>query len=283
MGSTFTEGAIQQHISKLRNKMADLNVAPVPAPPKRGAVTSKPSSIYAQKTRAGPQPPQPVASKTQSKTSAKPGEIGTNRTSPTTKRSTRRKATTMKRSDSDGGHTGDEFDGASDDDFTGATNNHGKRGRATARRGSDHTAKKATNKPPVEGIVETHAVMQELADADAKFEAQYGHKQDFQPGTPHDQGPVWLQPSIEGRTEAWNVRTPFPMAADQPFDYGEEEEEEESFMSPIATTPAGAPTTGQPVILTSISKPFAGGQDQQVSPTSILQMVSTIFSSCYLN
>lgn len=35
MGPAFTEGAIQQHIAKLRNKMAELNVSPVPGAPRR--------------------------------------------------------------------------------------------------------------------------------------------------------------------------------------------------------------------------------------------------------
>lgn len=61
MGATFTEGAIQQHIAKLRTKMATLNVAPVPGPPKRGQVVNQASAVYSQKSRAGP-PPQPLAS-----------------------------------------------------------------------------------------------------------------------------------------------------------------------------------------------------------------------------
>lgn len=59
MGSNFSEGAIVQHIAKLRSKMADLNVAPVPAPPKRGQIASRPSSVYTTKARAGPPPSQP--------------------------------------------------------------------------------------------------------------------------------------------------------------------------------------------------------------------------------
>lgn len=60
MGANFSEGAIVQHIAKLRTKMADLNVAPVPGPPKRGQGASRPSSVYTTKTRAGP-PPAPPA------------------------------------------------------------------------------------------------------------------------------------------------------------------------------------------------------------------------------
>lgn len=125
MGSTFTEGAITQHLSKLRSKMADLNVVPVPDAPKRGAVTTKPSSVYAQKNRAGPALPQPVASKAQGRKAASGNAVSkTNK-----KRVIKQKPEFIKRSESDDGHTDDEFDGASEDDFVVDRSTGGKRKR----------------------------------------------------------------------------------------------------------------------------------------------------------
>lgn len=125
MGSTFTEGAITQHLSKLRSKMAELNVVPVPDAPKRGAVTNKPSSVYAQKGRAGPAPPQPIASKTQAKRAASNAAA----TGPNKKRVSRRKPGFIKRSESDDGQSEDEFNGGSDDDFVGDRNTLGRQKR----------------------------------------------------------------------------------------------------------------------------------------------------------
>lgn len=64
MGANFSEGAIVQHIAKLRGKMADLNVAPVPGPSKRGQAASRPSSVYTSKSRANPPPAPPSISAT---------------------------------------------------------------------------------------------------------------------------------------------------------------------------------------------------------------------------
>lgn len=130
MGSTFTEGAITQHLSKLRAKMAELNVVPVPEAPKRGAVTNKPSSVYAQKGRAGPPLPQPVASKTQARQAA--SRTAANGTAK--KRSTKKKTGFIKRSESDDGQTDDEFDGGSDDDFVADRNAGNKRRRGAGTR-----------------------------------------------------------------------------------------------------------------------------------------------------
>lgn len=92
MGSTFSEGAIIQHISKLRAKMAELNVAPVPPPTKRGAVTTRPSVVYSQRPAQGsslllpPPPPQLTPPRTRGKGRKAPAK---------------RTATKIKRSESD--------------------------------------------------------------------------------------------------------------------------------------------------------------------------------------
>lgn len=118
MGSTFTEGSIVQHLAKLRNKMESVNNVPVPPPTRRGAVTSKPSAIYAPKSRlllppvpranAGknrPRPPPPVFDGEISPTSHQPSTRG-------------RKASNIaiKRSSSDDDGSDDEFVDRSEDE-----------------------------------------------------------------------------------------------------------------------------------------------------------------------
>lgn len=99
MGSTFSEGAIIQHISKLRTKMAELNVAPVPPPTKRGSVTTRPSAVYAQRNAQTdlllPAPPAPHLPPPKTRSKGK-------------KASAKRAFTRIKRSDSDVGEDQEE-------------------------------------------------------------------------------------------------------------------------------------------------------------------------------
>ena len=61
MGPTFTDGAIIQHLAKLRNLMAAVGI-PVPPPVKRGTVTKSPSKIYGSgaNPRVKPEPIEPL-------------------------------------------------------------------------------------------------------------------------------------------------------------------------------------------------------------------------------
>src|SRR5271155_251207 len=56
MGQNFTEGAIVQHLAKLRRRMVEANVR-VPPALRRGAITMEPSSVYAPKGRKAIAPP----------------------------------------------------------------------------------------------------------------------------------------------------------------------------------------------------------------------------------
>lgn len=266
MGSTFSEGAIQQHISKLRNKMAELNVAPVPAAAKRGTVTVKPSSVYGQKSRAGPAPQQPVASKSQARAAVARSKSNT-ATGPPAKRANRRRQTTIKRSESDEGPTDDEFDGASDDDFEASPNASGKRGRGVGRQ-SAYSPLVASHVPPPGG--DAAQMYQALADADARYDA-------FRAAHPHldleRANPMLVQQWIADFAAKGTIANLPGYVShygqlSQSAGFVAEEEEEEDEEASRANAPGR---------FTAYNPEQSGySQDEQLSPTSISQMVGVL-------
>jgi len=176
MGSTFTEGAIQQHIAKLRNKMAELNVAPVPGPPRRGAVTNRPSGVYTQKTRTGPPPPPPASAATRRRsTTVAQSLLGEEQEQGNGARRTgsKRKGRTsqIKRSESDVGESDGEFEDAEDAQYTNSGSNKRKRGgRGNGGQSRARKVRKSTPDPNNDPMVT--AIMQRLQEADCEFDAQ---------------------------------------------------------------------------------------------------------------
>lgn len=266
MGSTFSEGAIQQHISKLRNKMAELNVAPVPAAAKRGTVTVKPSSVYGQKSRAGPAPQQPAASKSQARATTTRSKSNATAVPPA-KRTNRRKQTTIKRSESDEGPTDDEFGGASDDEFEASPNASGKRGRRAAREDTASTTAAPRVPPPGGDAAQTY---QALADADARFDA-------FMTAHPHIDlnraPPMLVQQWIADYAANGTIADPpgtlshYGQLAHHAGFVAEEEEEEDEEPSQV-----GAP--GQ--FTAYHPERFGFSRDERLSPTSISRTVSVL-------
>lgn len=249
MGSTFTEGAITQHLSKLRNKMAELNVVPVPEASKRGSVTNKPSSVYAQKGRAALAPPQPVASKTQARNVA-----ATSRVTKTAgqKRSARRKTDFIKRSESDDGRTDDEFDGGSDDDFDADRNLRNKR-----QRGVDDAqgqARRQVSNPPSK-VFDVSTTLKAFIDADVRHKATTSEAQQARINQ-------YVDASIENMASRGLASRDGQLL--QNAGYEEEEEDDQA-----AQDRGGQVSPSR----TYVSNPFAIRQDQ-VSPMSISRMVS---------
>lgn len=273
MGSAFSEGAIQQHIAKLRNQMAELNVAPVPGPPRRGNVTKRPSSIYTQKTRAGPPPPPPPpASKARARTMNQVDDEGQGSTG---KAKPKRRATgrNIKRSASDVAASDDEFAGADSDDFNPQQTAGGrKRKQSGASRGRANTSRRVSNSHAAD-ISTTNSIMRTLSDADAQFEAQQAmNGGQHLPGQEHMFG---IQNSIEGNGQAGNNFVPqqtyggyagFMANAAE----GEEEEEEEDDLPMLARNQLLQARQG------NAAAPLQYSQEEQISPTS---QVSTS-SSC---
>lgn len=271
MGSAFSEGAIQQHIAKLRNQMAELNVAPVPGPPRRGNVTKKPSSIYTQKARAGPAPPPPPpASKTRARTMTQAdsdvqGGIGKARA----KR--RLNSRNIKRSASDIGDSEEEFDGASNDEFDPEqVAGSRKRKQSSASRGRANTSRRVSNSQ-IAAMSKTNDIMRTLSDADARFEAQYG-------GTrghifPGEENMFNVQNSIEENVgRAGNdlmPQPPFNGYAGYMASGGQGEEEEEEELPLIARNQLLARQAAP-------AAPLPFSQEEQISPTSTSHMVSVV-------
>ena len=158
MGATFTEGAIQQHISKLRTKMATMNVAPVPGPPlKRGQMATKPSTVYSSKVRAGPAPVQPMLPV---KARARRATTTASQRNGVTKGRGGRAGRTIKRSASDDSDSEDEYMPKHEYvDNTSGTPNHANR-QFSSRNLSNNQA------PPSD---EATRVIDELTRADAVF------------------------------------------------------------------------------------------------------------------
>lgn len=256
MGSTFTEGAIQQHISKLRNKMAELNVAPVPAAPRRGTVTNKPSAVYGQKGRAGLAPQQPVASKVQARSTS--ARNTTTKTRP--KRIARGKAAPIKRSESDENQTDDEFGGASDDDFVAEPNTNGKRTRVPAY-AQGPAAKKIPDPDPFANSI-TAKIMRKLAAADEQYFAEKARKERE---VRSNQEATFMHNSIE-HTEGLDAFTQYG----QRMEIGRHEEEEDVNQPGISFNPANQPNTY------NVPNSFDMQHDDQLSPTSVTPMVSNV-------
>jgi len=275
MGSSFTEGAIQQHIAKLRNQMAELNVAPVPGPPKRGNVTKRPSSIYTQKARAGPAPPPPPpASKARVRTTTQTGDEGQESSG---KAGPKRRATTrnIKRSASDVGDSDEEFAGASEDEFQPEqVAGNKKRKRSAGSRGRAAPSRRVSNAQAA-AMSKTNDIMRALSDADARFDAmQYGAYDDhpvsgqdnslnihnsIEGNDGHAHGALALRPSFAGFTGY--------MGNAGQGEEGEEEEEEDLPLmarNQLVTRQAPPPT------------PLPFSQEEQISPTSTSHMVSTV-------
>lgn len=276
MGSSFSEGAIQQHIAKLRNQMAELNVAPVPGPPRRGNVTKRPSSIYTQKGRAGAPPPAPPpASKARARTTTQADDAGQGVNG---KARPKRRATTrnIKRSASDVGDSDEEFAGASEDDFqpeqvAGSRKRKqsgGSRGRATASRRVSNAQAAAMSK--------TNDIMRALSDADARFDAMQCGANDGH-SNPGQDNTFNIHNSVEGNDgHAHSTFTPRPSFsgfAGYVENAGQGEEEEEEELPLIARNQLLARQAPAPAPL-----PFS--QEEQISPTSTSHLVSivTVFS-----
>lgn len=262
MGSTFTEGAIQQHIAKLRNKMAELNVAPVPGPPRRGAVTNRPSGVYTQKSRAGPPPPPATSNRRRSNTVGRTpqGEeqeqtIGARRVG--AKRKGR--ATQIKRSDSDAGESDEEFEGAEEDpEYAEQSSNKRKRG-GRGGNGVQVPTRKVRKSNPNPGYDSKVAeIMESLRQADCRYDAQVAavggdiEHDDVEHSVEHTNGPT---------AHTQGVQFDYSQYAQTGQDQGEDEEEED-----LDTNHPGAEFPLQ------IHCDFQYGQDDQVSPTS--QVVS---------
>lgn len=273
MGSSFSEGAIQQHIAKLRNQMAELNVAPVPGPPRRGSVTKRPSSVYTQKGRAGAPPPDPLPpSKARARTRTQADDDGQGANG---KARPRRRATTrnIKRSASDVGDSDEEFAGASEDDFqpeevAGSKKRKqsgGSRGRATASRRVSNSQAAAMSK--------TNDIMRALSDADARFDAmQYGGN-DGGHQVPGQDNMFNIHNSVEGNDgNAHSTFTPRPSFsgfAGYVGNAGQGEEEEEEELPLIARNQLLARQAPAP-------EPLPFSQEEQISPTFTSHMVSIV-------
>ena len=276
MGSAFSEGAIQQHIAKLRNQMAELNVAPVPGPPRRGNVTKKPSSIYTQKARAGPLPPAPPpASKAHVQTMNQPESDVQGRTG---KARSKRRAPTRnvtKRSASDVGDSDEEFAGvSSDDEQPEETAGNRKRKQSRVSQGRGNTERRVSNSQAA-AMSKTNEIMRALSDADARFEAHYGSNRS--PPIPVQDSIFIAHNSIEGNDFAPNNNL-MPQSGIDGFagytmNNGQEDEEEEE----------GLPIMARKQLLSQRAAgqaPISFNHEEQISPTSTSHMVSNGLVLC---
>ena len=276
MGSAFSEGAIQQHIAKLRNQMAELNVAPVPGPPRRGNVTKKPSSIYSQKARAGP-PPQapPPASKARAQTITQPEDDGQESTG---KANSKRRATARKvakRSASDVGNSDEEFAGASSDGFQPEeTASSRKRKQSCVSRGRGNTDRRVSNSQAA-AMSKTNEIMRTLSDADARFEAHYGSSRS--PPVPIPDNMFTAHSSIESNEVNANNNFMPQQGLDGFAGYTmnsvQEDEEEEEDLPIMARNQLLAQRAGG-------QAPMPLSYEEQLSPTSTSHMVSIDLALC---
>ncbi|KAK5096274.1 hypothetical protein LTR70_003087 [Exophiala xenobiotica] len=268
MGSSFSEGAIQQHIAKLRNQMAELNVAPVPGPPRRGNVTKRPSSVYTQKGRAGappPDPPPPSKARARTRTQADDDGQGANG-----KARPRRRATTrnIKRSASDVGDSDEEFAGASEDDFQPEqVADSRKRKQSGVSRGRVTASRRVSNAQAA-AMSKTNDIMRALSDADARFDAmQYDVNDGHQ--VPGQDNMFNIHNSVEGNDgNAHSTFTPRPSIsgfAGYVGNAGQGEEEEEEELPLIARNQLLARQAPAP-------EPLPFSQEEQISPTSTSHM-----------
>lgn len=260
MGATFTEGAIQQHLAKLRTKMAEQNVAPVPPPPKRGQVTKKPSTVYGQKQRVIAPPSAPAASKTQARRTSRAQPDGSSPQGVTKTRGRRKAASRkIKRSSSDPGLSDEEFAGEEDGDYTVVQINNHARGRGRPRKAQAAQANS--------GRKLSDQIFGTLAEADAAFDAE-------NPDMAYEENGIFYpQEADPGQVYQSQEAVHHSLYSGQ---YGgqqvEGEEEEEEDLGQAARAAAV-----QQANMYSQFNPFESAnysQEEQLSPTSTMQMVS---------
>lgn len=279
MGATFSEGAIMQHIAKLRGRMAELNVAPVPDPPRRGQITSKPSSVYTSKTRGLPPPPPPPPSKASARQTRRTGTINAVGSSPAKSRS-QRSATNrrIKRSSSDPADSEHEFEGDDSEYSNTRLNANGKRQRRAYRRKTNTTHDSSQEL----GMSRTESIMQSLAEADARFEAEHGDDPDNM--YVQDQ-PLFTTPSMTGSNSTFATASPifhpnlltYPGCAET---IGEDEVEEEvRGLLPTSQANANRFNSGGGGGFSFFPGPSQYSQDGQVSPTSTIHAVSVAITT----
>lgn len=220
MGSTFTEGAIQQHIAKLRTKMAELNVVPVPAPPRRGTVTTRPSGVYSQKARTVPSISTATTNRQRSTTigaSIMDDEQIEQQPAPVRRgRGKRRKTVVIKRSESDVGESDEDFEAADDEEYVAQGTNKRKRS-GQAQTGRSRASKIAT--PHDEFQSKSAEMMRQLQQADDAYDAEVANADyDDVEATQDTDGPASRTRGIQFDYSQFNPSN----IAEQ----GEEEEEE---------------------------------------------------------
>lgn len=169
MGEKFSEGAIVQHMSKLRGKMVDNNL-PVPPPLKRGT-TVVPSKIYATsgnaRRKSMPSTPITPSASISAAADANPQVADTGKSKPsTTKKRTRRSGVA---SDSDSQPDDNDMDIAdtSDEEYGASGRKKKKQHRKPKSRAA---SKKNTVQEPVESRNEaTEQVSEENALGKSQF------------------------------------------------------------------------------------------------------------------
>lgn len=160
IGKGISEGAIVQHLSKLRGKMV---VAKMDVPPalKRGSVAKEPSKLYA--TSNGKKLPPPVFAapstpvQTKAKKQATPKSQVTPKTKSTTKPKPKRRRSELDDSDDDEGFN--DIAGDSDEEY-GTAKKKARTSKPKAKETKVSTSKSATQKPK--------AIQVELDVADAE-------------------------------------------------------------------------------------------------------------------
>ena len=279
MGATFSEGAIQQHIAKLRAKMAQLNVAPVPGPPKRGQVTNKPSAVYGQKSRSGP-PPQPAASaRSRGRQLSNTLQPDGTTPAPAGKSRPKRRATgrTIKRSASDVGNSDDELDDNADLDYMNApVNANGKRQRRASGRTANTGKKLNLARSGPTGIAAE--VIRNLRQADQRFDQFGDNGVDNQPVT--DRPAFLAGPMPPGHAHEFAFAGTFGGAGpyNEPVEDEELEEEEEL---PQMARQAAMQNHNFTFDQAAQQSPYA--QEEQISPRSTSNVVSTRSSTKVLS
>lgn len=276
MGSAFTAGSIMQHIAKLRLTLEELNVVPVPAPPRRGQITRKPSSVYTQKSRVGRPLLRPAISKPKSRQTGRAAQSN-NADGATTKSRPKRRPTgrQIKRSSSDPANSEDEFEGHVD------SNNFGRELNANGKRPHRRRSRTATAASQADSVRErgrsyTRSIMEKLAEADARFEAEHGNDPDYLYA--QDQ-PVFSTPgSIENdQMQATLTQTfnPYPVSFPgyaETLSEEEEEVEETSALPGLQKPNTGHPSGGSSFGF-NYNYPLPHTEDQ-ISPTATVSYVS---------
>lgn len=254
MGATFTEGAIQQHLAKLRAKMAEQNVAPVPPPPKRGQVTKKPSTVYGQKQRAVPPPGAPAASKAQARRQAATAQPDGSAPRGVTKGRGRKKANSrkIKRSSSDPAESADEFAGDDDADFENVQINNHSRGRR-AQNAQANTGRRLSDN-----------IQFALSQADATFEAQNLDEN-------YEANGIFVPQEADPGEVYHGQEAAYPGQWDGQYVGGDEEEEEDLGQMGRGAAVQQMNTAGDFSFLEAAQY----GQEEQLSPTSVSQTVSS--------